>query len=184
MVIAESGLCAAMKDAFRKKSTGYKVAADILCATNKEDLIVSAPGWTAFINRENAPRKVLALIVEHMGDLPKAGQAFHVQDDQSQTEILNIAIPDGTGSIAGAFVRRTNLTYNGYQIWQRTDNHNVFMVDPKMEALMDNYNREVILTEDGQFYLKGVASRLYVRPLQVNQNELPALHHLAKLQWV
>ena len=184
MVVAESGLCAVMKEAFRKKSTGYKVAADVLFGTGKEDLIVSASGWSAFINRENAPRKVLALIVEHMGDLPKAGQAFHVQDDQSQTEILNIAIPDGAEVVEGAFVRRTNLTYNGYQIWQRVDNHDVFMVDPKMEALMDNYSREVVLTEDGQFYLKGVASRLYVRPLQVKQNELPVLHHLARLQWV
>lgn len=183
MVIAESGLCAVMKDAFRKKSTGYKVAAD-LPEEDEEELILSGPGWTAFINREHIPRKVLALIVEHMGDIPRVGQAYHVKEKNTQAEILNIAIPNECEPVKGALVRRTNLTYNGYQIWQRTDNQTVFMLDTKMEALMDNYNRDVVLTQDGQFYLEGVASRLYVRPQQVKQNESTALHHLAKLQWV
>lgn len=183
MVIGESGLCAVMKAAFLKKSSGYKVAADIP-ENGKEELILSAPGWTAFVNRENVPRKVLALIVEHVGDLPKVDQAFHVQDKQTQTEIFNIAIPEKSNIVKGALVRKSKITYNGYQIWQRVDNHDVFMLDPKMEALMDNSNRPVTLTQNGQFYLEGVASRLYVCPLQVSQNELTALHHLAKLQWV
>lgn len=77
MVINEKGLCAAMKAAYKKKSTGYKVAARI-SENGTEEIVLSAPGWTAIITRENAPRKVMALIVEHVGDLPQAGQAFQV----------------------------------------------------------------------------------------------------------
>ena len=183
MVIDEKGLRAAMEGAFKKKSTGYKVAARTT-EDGDQELILSAAGWTAFVNRENTPRKVMGLIVEHVGDLPQTGTAFQVQDKNVQAEVFSMAVPSPAQLVAGAQVRRTNLTYNGYQIWQRTDDLEVFMLSTKFEDMMDNYNRKVWLTEDGMFYVEGVASRLYVLPLQVQQNELPALHHLAKLKWV
>lgn len=183
MVVNEKGLLELMKDAFKKKNTGYKVAARIP-EDDDEELILSGPGWTAFITRENAPRKVLALIVEHLGDLPREEEAFQVKDKDVQTEIYDVAVPKPAKPVAGAEVRRTSLTYSGYQIWQRTDNCDVFMLSPKLESVMDSYNREVLLTEDGMFYVEGVASRLYLLPLQVKQEDLPALRHLAKMKWV
>ena len=183
MVINESGLCAAMKKAFQKKSTGYKVAAQ-LSPKGERELVLSAPGWTAAISRENAPRKVLALIVEHVGDLPDEGMAYQVQDKNVQTEIYNMAVPDASASVTSYKVKRTKLTYEGYQIWQRVDNLQVYPVAQNIEDLMDNYHREVRITENGMFYVEGVASRLHIQPLKVDQNEMPALHHLAKLQWV
>lgn len=89
MVIDEKGLLSAMKAAFKKQSTGYKVAAD----DEEEELILSAPGWTAIIARENTPRKVMGLIVEHLGDLPRDGTAFQVQDKNAQAEIFSVAVP-------------------------------------------------------------------------------------------
>ena len=183
MVINEKGLCAAMKDAFKKRSTGYKVAARI-STVGEEEIILAAPGWTVIIARENAPRKVMGLIVEHMGDLPQLGDAFQVQDKQTQAEIFDIAVPSTPSVVKGAAVKRTNLAYQGHQIWQRTDNHAVFMVAPAVEDLLDNFGIPVLLTDNGMLYAEGIASRLYILPLQVMQNEMPALHHLAKLQWV
>ena len=184
MVINEKGLCEAMKAAFRKRSTGYKVAAK-LSKIGEEEIIISAPGWTAIITRENAPRKVLALIVEHVGDLPQEGQAFQVQDTKAQAEIFDMAVPELETLVAGAEVKRTQLNYNGYQIWQRTDDHTVFMMAPNHENMLDNFKRQVKAMDNGAvFYAEGIASRLYIQPLKVQQNELTALHHLAKLQWV
>ena len=184
MVINESGLCAAMKAAYKKKSTGYKVAARV-SEKGAEEIVLSAPGWTAIITQENAPRKVLGLIVEHVGDLPQAGQAFQVQDANSQTEIFDMAVPELEKLVAGTLVKRTQLNYNGYQIWQRIDDRSVFMMPPKHEDLLDSFNRQVKTMDNGAlFYAEGIASRLYLQPLQVQQNELTALHHLAKLQWV
>lgn len=142
MVINESGLCAAMKAAYKKKSTGYKVAAR-RSKDGTEEIVLSAPGWTAILNRENAPRKVLALIVEHLGDLPQAGQAFQVQDANSQTEIFDMAVPELEELVAGALVKRTRLNYDGYQVWQRVDDRTVFVMPPKHEDMLDNYNRQV-----------------------------------------
>ncbi len=184
MVINESGLCAAMKAAYKKKSTGYKVASRI-ARGGAEEIVLSAPGWTAIITRENAPRKVLGLIVEHVGDLPQVGQAFQVQDTKAQAEIFDMAVPELEELAAGAVVKRTQLNYNGYQIWQRTDDGTVFMMPPKHEDMLDNFNRQVKTMDNGTlFYAEGIASRLYLQPLQIQQNELTALHHLAKLQWV
>lgn len=184
MVIDETGLCAVMRDAFRKKSTGYKVAARWARSdADERELILSTPGFTAVISRENAPRKVLALIVEHMGDLPDEGMAFHVKDGDVQTEIFHVAVSEPEKTDEDPIVRRTKLMYEGYQMWQRVDNLEVFLVAPKFENLMDNYNREIRQARNGMFYVEGVASRLYVQPLEVKQNELTALHHLAKLKW-
>ena len=184
MVIDEKGLCAAMKAAYKKKSTGYKVAARI-SEDGTEEIVLSAPGWTAIITRENAPRKVMALIVEHVGDLPQAGQAFQVQDANSQAEIFDMAVPELEELAAGALVKRTRLNYDGYQIWQRVDDRTVFMMPPKHEDMLDSYSRPVKVMDNGAlFYVEGIASRLYLQPLNVQQNELTALHHLAKLQWV
>lgn len=183
MVINEKGLLAAMKDAFKRRSTGYKVAARLL-EDGTEEIILSAPGWTVFIARDNVPRKVMGLIVEHMGDLPKAGSAYQVQDKQTQAEIFEIAVPETPTPVVGASVKRTNLAYQGYQIWQRIDNQSVYMVSPTMEDMLEHYGLPVTMTDSGRIFAEGVASRLYILPLQVMHNDLPVLQHLAKLHWV
>ena len=183
MVIDEKALLAVMRDAFKKKSTGYKAAAR-LTENGEEELILSAPGWSAIVTRENAPRKVMGLVVEHVGDLPRPGEAYQVQDKNVQAEIFSVAVPAPAELVEGAAVKRTNLTYSGYQIWQRTDNLNVFMIPTKFEDMMDNYNRAVRLTENGMFYVEGVSSRLYFLPLKAMENDVPALRHLAKMRWV
>lgn len=183
MVINESGLCAAMKDAFRKKSTGYKVAAR-LNKDEEEEIILSAPGWMAIITRENAPRKVLALIVEHMGDLPKVGQAFQIQDKNAQSTISDMAVAELPKNAGKAMVQRTQISYMNHQIYQRTDNDEVFMVSPKVEALLASTLLPLSVADKGMFCAAGIASTLFISPADVMQNEMTALHHLAKLKWV
>lgn len=124
------------------------------------------------------------MIVEHVGDLPAEDKAFQVQDTKAQTEIYSMAVPELGTPVEEAAVKWTQLQYNGYQIWQRTDNHNVFMMAPKNEDMLDHYNRPVTVAENGMFYAEGTVSQLYLKPLPVMQNDLTALHHLAKLQWV
>ncbi len=183
MVISEKGMCAAMNAAFKKRSTGYKVAAR-LTEDGEEEIILSTSGWTAIFTRQNVPRKVLALIVEHLGDLPKEGEAYQVKDGDAQAEVFSMAVPDSSEPVAGAIVKRTQLNYIDYQIWQRTDDHSIYMMPSQHEDMLDGFKLQVHVAENGMFYAEGIASRLYIRPLAVQQNELTALHHLAKLQWV
>lgn len=184
MVIDEKGLVARMLDAYRKKSTGYKVACRFTERKVRE-LVISAPGWVAVMEREHAPRKVLALIVEHLGDVPTAGQAFQVQDKQTQTEIYDMAVPELYLSFDDkAKIARTQLAYQGHRVWQRTDNLNVHLISEKMEALLANYHMPLDISEDGLFYTVGKVSRVYISRVPVMRNEDTALDHLAKRKWV
>ena len=183
MIINESGLCAAMKDAFRKKSTGYKVAAR-LNEDKEEEIILSAPGWTAVITRGNAPRKGLALIVEHMGDLPKVGEAFQIQDKQAQATIYDMMVPSVPKNAGKEEVKRTQINYKGYQIYQLVDKNTVYMVSPKVEALLVSILLPLSLTEREQFCAAGIASTLFISPADVMQDETKALGHLEEMRWV
>ena len=181
MVINESGLCAAMKAAFGKKSTGYKVASRVN-ADEEVEIVLSAPGWTAVMTRGNAPRKVLALIVEHMGDIPNPGEAFQIKDKQAQCTIYEMSVPELPKKTA-AEVKRTPITYKGYQIYQRTDDNSVYMVSPKVEALLDSTLIPLGVTDKDRFCAAGVASTLFLSPEDVMQDETAALGHLEEFRW-
>lgn len=184
MVIDEKGLLALMKDAFRKRSTGYKVTCRVT-ERHAVEIALAGPGWIAVIEREHTPRKVLALIVEHLGDVPMVGQAFQVQEKQTQAEIFEMAVPElPLVQLDKTNVRRTQVAYKGDQIWQRSDNLAVYMVGEKMEDFLANYNVPLSMAENGMFYTAGAVSRVYISPVPVMHNEDTALNHLAKLQWV
>ena len=180
MVINESGLCAAMKAAFRKKSTGYKVSSR-MNAAGEQEIILSAPFWTVVLEKRHAPRKVLALIVEHMGDLPKPGQAFQIQDQQAQSTIYEMLVPDLPKDTAMG-VKRTAITYKGSRIYQCADD-TVYMVSPKIEALLASNLLPLSMTDREWFCTKGRASALFISPEDVMQDENSALSHLQAFRW-
>lgn len=182
MVISESGLCAAMKSAYGKKSSGYKVA--LRCLPDREpELVISTPEWIVLLDRENAPRKVLALIVEHLGELPTVGKGFHVKAEEAQAEIFKMAIPVLPELVEEATARRTQIAFMNHTIYQRQDNHVAYMIHPRLESLLDNKIFPLSVAENGMLFLAGVASRIYIRPYEPMHAEMAALKHLAKYQW-
>ena len=183
MVISESGLCAAMRDAFRKKSTGYKVAMRQLEGENPE-VVLSTSDWTVIIEKENAPRKVLALIVEHLGDLPQVGQAFHVKDDNVQTEIFSMAVPEAEQLQPNVTVKRTQIAYMGHTIYQREDNNTVYMIPPKLEDLLDGKLLPLYVAEGGKLYQAGLISQVYIKPYVPMQGDRQALQYFAEHKWI
>ena len=66
MVIEEKGMLAAMKDAY--KGGGYKVAVED--SAGCENMILHTAMWTVVVLKKELPRKVLAMIVEHVGEVP------------------------------------------------------------------------------------------------------------------
>lgn len=183
MVINESGLRAAMQSAFKKKSTGYKVALRHLTGEDPQ-IVLSTSDWTVILNRENAPRKVLSQIVEHLGDLPSAGQAFHVQDNNAQAEIYKMAVPGQEELLDGVSVKRTQIAYMGHTIYQREDNCDVYMVPTKLEDLLDSKLLPLRMTADSTLYLEGIASQVYIKPYEPMQGDSKALQHFAKFRWI
>lgn len=184
MVIDESALIRAMKDAHKKD--GYKVAADEGSDGNAR-LMIAAAGWMVEINQENCPRKVLALIVLHLGKLPRIGQAFQVQKKQTQTEIFDVAVGwlyELKEAVVSCRAKRTDLSWHGYQLWQRGDNLQVFMVPPLSEDIMDNFKRPVEIMEGSVMRVSGEVSCLYILPSAARKSESAALTHLSKMQWI
>lgn len=183
MVINEKGLCKAMAEAYRKKNAGYKVA--LRHGKDEElELVIAGPGWVATFNRENAPRKVLALIVEHLGDLPKLGEAFQVEKKAAQAEILHLAIPELPEGTTKYACKRTQITYSTYRIWQRVDDRRVYMLHPEMEGLLETFSVPVSMEKNGMLYAGGCVSQIYLTPFTPMENDKAVLNHLAKMMWV
>lgn len=183
MVINESGLRAAMADAFRKKSTGYKVALRQLEGKEPE-IVLSAQDWTVLLARKNAPRKVLALIVEHLGDLPRPEEAFHVKDGSVQTEIYNMAVPAQEKPNANVIIRRTKIAYMGYTVYQNENDGAVYMIPQKLESLLGSGLLPLSLANDGKLFTAGRASQVYIKPYVPMKGDVQALQDLAKHKWI
>lgn len=105
----EKGLCRAMKECY--KGSGYEVAMvsgyDLELATRtecdgatgevqeaEEDryIIMSGPSWMTWCFLPEVPRKVLGLIVEHMGSIPMEDHAYRVMKSNTQEEMTDLLV--------------------------------------------------------------------------------------------
>ena len=183
MVVSESGLMTAMREAF--KGVGYKVANNESGGT--EQIVIGAPGWVVVIEKENVPRKVLGLIAEHVGDIPAPGQAYQVSKKQTQTEVFSMSMQMLTGMNNGEkqrrLCKRTSLVMDGYPLWQRDQDRKMFRLPTERENIMLTLGRDVWLFDEDTMMVDGKASRAYVnthRPAEDSN----VLDHLAKVMWV
>lgn len=185
MIVNEKGLLRAMKAAY--KSGGYKVAVDDKAGF--EEIMIAAPGWTVVIEKKNTPRKVLGLITEHVGDIPKPKQAFQVSKKETQTEIFDVTtqlledlaiVRDKEPSRA----KPTPLTLNGYPVWQRQKDMKTVRVDPAKEDIMLAHGRIVWMFDSDQLMVDGKASRVYIDCIPTLKDEEDIMKHLAKVAWV
>lgn len=188
MVVSEKGLLRAMKDAY--KADGYTVAVDE--GGGIEDLILHTPAWTVVIQKDEAPGKILGLITEHLRKLPQPGEAFRVKKKETQTEIYGMvedAVMDfRTDEKEWQAVRRTNLTMDGFPVWQAAETKAVVRVLPDYEDILEleavgTLNGIRLVGEDVLF-ADDMASRAYIRCYRPKDKvELERLNHLAKFQW-
>lgn len=186
MVIDEKGLIRVMNAAH--KSDGYKVAvedsADIV------NVIISHPLWTVVIQKSELPRKVLGLIAEHVGEIPKPGTAYQVKKRQTQTEIFSMAIQVlqdfHSGEKPRRIIRRTSLVLDGYPLWQVATEQRVVEVSPDLEDIMCWGKYVVRLIGEDLLMIDDNVSRAYIRcyPPKDDSARMAKLEHLAKIQWV
>lgn len=136
MVIHEKGLIRAMKEAYKKN--GYEIE-----CTNTGGVVeihIETPTWYVMCIQKNLPRKVLALIVEHMGEIPLPGQAVQVKKKETQTKILN-----GRSAFCGVTsddcvnpprVTKTAIVYRHGNIWHQSREGKIYWVNPDLEEIM------------------------------------------------
>lgn len=185
MVVNEKGLLSAMKDAY--KLDGYQVAVDE--SGGIVNMIIHTPMWTVVIMKSKLPRKVLATVVEHIGEIPSMGTAFQVKKKETQTEIFNV--------VAGApmdyhsdnqpcrIARRTSLILGGFPLWQTATDKKVVKVYPDYEDTMNWGDGVVRLVGDDVMMIDDDVSRAYIRTTNPKDGpELAMLTHLAQIKWV
>lgn len=186
MVVDEKGLMRAMNAAY--KVDGYKVAVDD--SADIENVIISCPLWTVVIQKSELPRKVLGLIAEHVGEIPKPGTAYQVKKKQTQTEIFSMAIQVlkdfHSDEKARRIIRRTSLILGGYPLWQTATDQRVVEVIPELEKIMCWGSYVVRLIGDDLMMIDDNVSRAYIRcyPPKDDSARMAKLEHLAKIQWV
>ena len=186
MVINDKALVREMKEAF--KGWGYTV----MVVTGDKWVIGSKDNWTVVIDgQNNVPNEVLALIVLHMGELPKAEQCYRIyKADKSiciQKEVYKVAQEnlekmEKSTSVSDEEVRRTALVYGRRRVWQQVENKKILLITPRYEGLMDIGGDSVVCTVGEQIYLPGEISCVYISRARGGASE-ELLEHLAQVDW-
>lgn len=138
-MIDERGLLSAMKSTWR--SEGYTVAG------YREDgervLCIAGASWLVAIPYSAISRKVLGLLAEHLGDIPDA-TAWTVQKGRgAQSQMMDMVLGHmdnlrrRIAESDGETILRSNMTWKGYEVWQRPATLKVTAYDPELVRIGD-----------------------------------------------
>ena len=187
MVISEKALVQGMKNAF--KAGGYNV----ICR-NGERTVIMCPSWAVEIDNDNMPREVLSLLALHMGYLPESGDACKIlkADKEATVQTMlfedamitirkSLELPLGSGGTPRVTVKKTTLTLDGYNVWQKTGNQGIVLVAPEHERILRK--REDAAVAGRALYKEGEASRAWIFCYEDARLE-SQLNHLGQILWV
>jgi len=183
LVINEKGLLRAMKEAY--KSDGYEI--ECIQTGGIREIHIETTTWYVMCVLKNLPRKVLGLIVEHMGEIPEPGQAVQVKKSETQTKILS---PDrdsfggitAEDSINPANMVKTKIVYRYGNIWQQLRGNKVFWINPDLEDIM-NVNTHVQCLGEKVLSITGTVSTVCIRPTPpLNAEDKRMLDYLGGIQ--
>lgn len=187
MVVNEKALVREMKKAY--SGWGYTV---IVRADGT--WVIHSPFWVVTIDAMcNVPNEVLSLIVLHMGFLPNREMAYRVYkgDDGPvlQKEVYAVAVEainnleDRTRVEEYEYnpIMRTTLKLGKTQVWQQPDDLQIFLIDPRYEALIDD--RTQVRTVGDAIYTEGNISAVYVYRVKDDHSKV-FVDHLSLMQWV
>lgn len=184
MIVSEKGLIRAMKEAY-KNGSGYNVAveADPAGVTN---VIIGTSWWTVVIEKGELPRKVLGMIAEHLGEIPKAGEAYRITKGEPQTEIFGVAAK-GLRSVHDdnpplQLIKRTDLTMGGYPLWQRIDDGKMYRICPDYEDIL-LLDKGTVRIVQKVLMLDDMVSRAYVAAEPEDPERMEQMVHLGKVSW-
>lgn len=186
MVIDDKALLRAMKAAYG--GWGYTVA-----VTDRDVWVISTPAWIVRIcKQENVPNEVLALIVLHMGYLPEAETAYRIFKADTGPAIQEKIYSEAIDSIRTMervrydpeikkpTIRKTKLQFGRCRVWQRPEDLQIFLVDPRYESMIVRQND--VHTVRTALCAAGEISSIYVFRETVEEDD--QIEHLEQMAWV
>ena len=130
-MINERALLTALKNDW--KGVGYTVG------RTGDSLLLDGDYWALCCTMEVLPRKVLALLVEHLGEIPEAGDCWQVSKSAgNQTALLQVRrkeFMDKLDARAEA-AAQTKLTFGGWRVWQETQSLKVLLMDEELTSIV------------------------------------------------
>ena len=184
MILIEKYLIKAMKADW--KEDGYTVAG--IMVQDEPWLAVVGTGYLAAVERSNAPRKMLATIAEHAGDLPGTGAAWLLQKgcesqltDFDYTEALireTIAEKPDDGLMV-----RTRMWMDTRKLWQNTASGRIWVMNPAKTNIADA-PASMIEPTGPWIRFRGTVSVAAVCRETVDEADGKLLEHLEKVRWI
>lgn len=146
------------------------------------------------INDENLPREVLSLMALHMGYLPKEGEAYKIMKLEKEPMVQKMIFEQALLMVRKlelplmhqeenpkVEVKKTLLTFDGCNVWQKTGNNGIVLIDPEYESILRKKD-DVIMAGDA-IYKEGEVSKVYVMRVNNAAHE-NQLNHLGQIPWV
>jgi hypothetical protein len=187
MVIREKVLIRELKEAY--KGGGY-----VVITRPGGRMVFLTFGWTVEIDKEDLPREILALLALHMGYIPEESKAYRIMKGKDEPMVQTMLYDTAINTIhileesvqqavqlVPVSVRKTVLTIDGFNLWQKLGNNGCLMVNPHYENLIRILD-DVIIVGD-HLYKEGGISKVYIRR-EENPRYENQLNHLGQIPWV
>lgn len=184
MILNGKTLVRLMKE--RWKDDGYTVAA---FSNSRDWLGLDGTGWVAVAERSMMPRMAMAAIVEHAGDLPKAGEEWLLQKGAG-TQIQNYEIVmeqieellEYSDESKLDRMHRTILTMGSYRLWQNTKDLSIWKMQPEKTNIAAAPENKIVAA--GQYLcMRGSVSAAFVLHAPVDKGEKEQIEYLEQMQW-
>lgn len=168
------------------KEEGYTVAGFFV---DEEPWIgIVGTGYLAAVERSNAPRKVLAAIAEHAGDLPGVGQAWLVQKG-SETQMADSEYVEETirelldGEPEEGLMVRCRLILGLRRLWQNTASGVIWLMDPEKTNIAAAPSSSIEAVGPW-IRFRGKHSAACVCRETADETDEKLLEHLKKVRWI
>ena len=184
MVINEKALVSRMKEAY--KTGSYTVIVN-------DDMVYLSNGfWLAGMDIDQVPSAVMGMFGEHIRDIPSSGQAYKVTKGKDGAIVQKRIQEEAMGAVRqmcqqrgdaspGVQMRKTNLTYDGAQVWQEEIGKDIFLIDPRYAVMIEKKQKAFRVGEG--IYTEDEESVLWI--LRINDAEDKRyLEHLQKINWI
>ena len=166
MIINEKALLRLMKAC--QKSGGYWVA---MTEGSPAWIYIHGTNWYVGVQRDKLPRKALALLVEHMGEMPYPGVACKILKDVVQDEFYELVTEpifsmnaDGRNNWTNPkmHLRPTPLTWRETKVWQRGDGK-ILLMNPDLMDLAIHFYTYPTAAGSAIFFDGGI-EQVYIVP--------------------
>lgn len=186
-MLSERGMAAALKAAY--KSGGYKAA------FSEGKLLIRCNAWAVELDEDYLMPKVLGIVTEHIGVVPKTPAAYFCQKKMdpgsscSLDDELNAwdKLREQAES-ADTPIRRTRVRLDGYEIWQTREGLRARPVNPDFTRIIDEAGLKLafVRMEDGapgkELWFKGFAEQAVICGVTYENN--PGLARIEGFPWM